>query len=102
MAALACQAKPVRTQVAEEKHDPTTLCPRSSVFQRGQKEKLITENPFCEMRDTSVKSNRERDYFVTHEEAAKVLAACPNSQWKLLFALSRYGGLRCPREHLAL
>jgi integrase len=31
-----------------------------------------------------------------------VLNACPNAQWRLLFALSRYGGLRCPSEHLAL
>ena len=31
-----------------------------------------------------------------------MLDACPDAQWKLLFALSRYGGLRCPSEHLAL
>ena len=24
------------------------------------------------------------------------------SQWRLIFALSRYGGLRCPSEHLGL
>jgi integrase len=71
-------------------------------FNAAKKKKLITENPFSEMRDTSVKSNRERDHFVTREEADKVLAKCPNTQWKLLFSLSRYGGLRCPSEHLAL
>ena len=32
----------------------------------------------------------------------KVLGACPDAEWRLLFALSRYGGLRCPSEHLAL
>ena len=26
----------------------------------------------------------------------------PDIQWRLIFALSRYGGLRCPSEHLAL
>jgi Phage integrase family len=41
-------------------------------------------------------------FFVTREDAAKVLAACPDAQWRLLFALSRYGGLRCPSEHLGL
>jgi len=34
--------------------------------------------------------------------ATKVLEACPDLQWQLLFALSRYGGLRCPSETLAL
>ena len=31
-----------------------------------------------------------------------MLDACPDAQWRLLFALSRYAGLRCPSEHLAL
>lgn len=31
-----------------------------------------------------------------------MLDACPDAQWRLLFARSRYGGLRCPSEHLAL
>jgi integrase len=43
-----------------------------------------------------------RDDFVPREDAAKVLEACPVIQWQLLFALSRYRGLRCPSEYLAL
>jgi len=31
-----------------------------------------------------------------------VLGACPDAQWRLIFALCRYGGLRCPSEVLAL
>ena len=31
-----------------------------------------------------------------------MLEACPDAQWRLLFALSRFGGLRCPSEHLSL
>ncbi|TWT35829.1 Phage integrase family protein [Posidoniimonas corsicana] len=31
-----------------------------------------------------------------------MLKACPDVEWKLIFALSRFGGLRCPSEHLAL
>ena len=54
------------------------------------------------MKGVGVLANREHDYFITREEAAKVLKACPDAQWQLLFALSRYGGLRCPSEHLAL
>ncbi|NOS99424.1 MAG: site-specific integrase [Phycisphaerales bacterium] len=28
--------------------------------------------------------------------------ACPDAEWRLIVALSRYGGLRCPSEHFAL
>jgi integrase len=54
------------------------------------------------MKDCRVNGNRERDYFISPADAQKVLTACPDTQWRLLFALSRYGGLRCPSEHSAL
>lgn len=46
--------------------------------------------------------NEARKFFVTLEAAYKVLEACPDAEWRLIFALSRFGGLRCPSEHLAL
>jgi integrase len=58
-------------------------------------------NPFEGMAIT-VRADKARQFFVTREAATKVLDACPDAQWRLLFALSRYGGLRCPSEHLAL
>jgi integrase len=58
-------------------------------------------NPFEGMAAT-VRADKARQFFVTRDAAAKVLDACPDAQWRLLFALSRYGGLRCPSEHLAL
>ena len=64
--------------------------------------RLIAENPFGDMKGINVQSNRTRDYFVSRDEADAVLKACPDAQWQLLFALSRYGGLRCPSEHLGL
>ena len=30
--------------------------------------------------------------------ATDVLAACPDNEWRLIFSLSRFGGLRCPSE----
>ena len=70
-------------------------------FKAAVRKGLIDRNPFADLK-AAVKGNAERLYFVTREEADKVLEACPNAQWRLLFALSRYGGLRCPSEHLAL
>ncbi|MDA1050110.1 MAG: tyrosine-type recombinase/integrase [Planctomycetota bacterium] len=81
------------------------MCGRARQFFRAAiKRRLIAAdaNPFGEMKGIAVQANKERFYFVSREEAAKVLDACPDSQWRLLFALSRYGGLRCPSEHLAL
>ncbi len=70
-------------------------------FRVAVRRKLISSNPFEDLKAT-VQGNPKRFYFITREEARKVLDACPDTQWRLIFALSRYGGLRCPSEHLAL
>lgn len=62
---------------------------------------LLTMNPFAGKGGT-VRSNRERVRFITRETAERVLAACPDAQWRLIFGLCRYGGLRCPSEVLGL
>ena len=71
-------------------------------FRDALRRRLITENPFADMKNCAVKGNEAKEYFITREEAAAVLGACPDAQWRLLFALSRFGGLRCPSEHLGL
>jgi integrase len=70
-------------------------------FWAAVRRKLISENPFADL-VAAVRRNDKRHYFITRDEAAKVLDACPDAQWRLLFALSRYAGLRCPSEHLGL
>ncbi len=49
-----------------------------------------------------MKANPSRLYFISREEAQAVLDACPDAEWRLLFALARFGGLRVPSEPLAL
>lgn len=71
-------------------------------FRDAMRRRILTESPFAEMQGVAVRSNRARDYFVSRAEATAVLKVCPDTQWQVLFALSRYGGLRCPSEHLAL
>ncbi len=72
-------------------------------FQDALDRELIDANPF-KQRDipTTTGSNQERQAYITHETAKAVLDACPDAEWRLLFALSRFAGLRCPSEHLAL
>ncbi|MCE5276979.1 MAG: tyrosine-type recombinase/integrase [Planctomycetaceae bacterium] len=70
-------------------------------FRAAQRKRLIGDNPF-DGQATVVRENAKRFYYVTETEAQAVLAACPDAQWKLIFALARYGGLRCPSEVLKL
>jgi integrase len=60
-----------------------------------------TTDPF-DGQSTFVRENPKRFHFVTREEAQAVLEACPNVQWRLVFALCRYAGLRCASEIAAL
>jgi integrase len=71
------------------------------LFRAALRKKLILENPFSDVKGPS-EANEARKFFVTKETAFRVLEACPNLEWQLLFALSRFGGLRCPSEHLGL
>ncbi|MCC6322787.1 MAG: tyrosine-type recombinase/integrase, partial [Phycisphaerales bacterium] len=70
-------------------------------FRRGMKWRMVTENPFSEVK-AGVQSNRSRMFFVTREMAEAVLDACPDLEWRVLFVLARYGGLRTPSETLRL
>jgi len=72
-------------------------------LQRAVKAKLIAENPFSDSDlPTSLVVNKSRERFITASEAAAVLQECPSDEWRVIFSLSRYGGLRCPSEHLRL
>jgi hypothetical protein len=78
-------------------------CGRAKQFiEAARKKKIITESPFAGIGDCQVRANKSRDRFVTRGEAQMVLDACHSTQWRLVFALSRYGGLRCPSEHALL
>ncbi len=70
-------------------------------FQDAVNRELIARNPFAGLKGT-VGSNRKRDHFVPRADAEAILAACPDAQWRLMFALARFGGLRVPSELLAL
>ena len=56
-------------------------------------DRLLESNPFKKLK-TGSEVNRDRDHFITREAAAAVLRGCPDEQWRLIFALARFGGLR--------
>lgn len=83
---------------------PTTIHKRLQVargfFRAAIKRRLIASNPFIEVTAKAVIKS-ERFYFVTREEVERLLAVC-DPTWRVIVALCRYGGLRCPSEVLSL
>lgn len=61
----------------------------------------LTENPFRVLKSNG-ESNPDRHEEVDRERSDKLLSLIPSAERKLVFALARYGGLRCPSEVLAL
>ena len=79
------------------------FCGRGKQFFRAAvRKRAITQNPFFDMKNCTVQANRGREFFITQEVAERVLEACPDAEWRLIFALARYAGLRTPSETLAL
>ncbi len=71
------------------------------IFRWAIRRGMATRNPFSELK-AGAQTNSARVVFVDRETIAKVIDAAPNAEWRLLIALSRFGGLRVPSEALAL
>lgn len=74
---------------SDQKLSDNTIRRRSGIakqfFRQAVKQRLIVENPFADLL-AAVRRNEKRCYFISREEAQKVLDACPDAQWRLLFA----------------
>jgi len=69
------------------------------MMRSAQDDKLIEVNPFDGIKiDLSSDSTKNR--FIDGEQAKAILEACPDQEWRVIFALARYAGLRCPSEVL--
>lgn len=80
------------------------LCSRAKQFFRAAlRRRLIRENPFQDMKHLIVgASPKTRIRFIDKADAQKVLAACPDAHWRVIFALARFGGMRVPSEICSL
>ena len=70
-------------------------------FADAVQREIIPRNPF-EGISCTVSGNPERSHFVDRDAIKKVIDACSDYEWRLLIALARFGGLRCPSETLEL
>ncbi len=97
-------AEDFKLYLVGEKLSPTTIHKRLQVarmfFRAARKRKIISANPFADVSAKAViRADRQR--FITREETEQLLAVC-NPTWRMIVALCRYGGMRCPSEVLTL
>lgn len=88
-----------------EKLAPATIGKRvqwcCTFWRDALRRKLIPENVFIDVNQSRA-VNAERKKYIPRETIAAVIDACPDAEWKLLVALSRYLGLRVPSEPFSL
>jgi integrase len=70
-------------------------------FHAARRAGLLPTSPFDGLK-VGAMTNPDRMYFLTREDTDKIIDACPDAEWRLIIALARYGGLRCPSELVAL
>jgi integrase len=71
------------------------------LFARAVDWEMIDKTPLKSLRSGS-QTNKAREFYVSEEVSQRILTACPNAEWRAIFVLARYGGLRCPSEVLRL
>ena len=70
-------------------------------FKRALRKGCVISNPFEDVTGGSER-NAERNAYIDVPTIEKAIAAAPGSEWQLIIAFSRYGGLRCPSETLSI
>jgi integrase len=69
-------------------------------FAAAVEAKVMDKNPFLSTEaPTRV---LERQSYVSEQDAALILSKLPDATWRAIFSLTRWAGLRCPSEVLAL
>jgi integrase len=70
------------------------------LFGFAKRTRLIDANPFAGVSAPSF-IPEGRNYYVSEADARRVIAEC-DPTWRVIVALARFGGLRCPSEVLSL
>lgn len=103
-------AEPVKVKDADGKETTKALASATvakrvrvakAVFAKAVRWGWLASNPFAHLRAGS-QSNPDRAHYVEPKTIRAILAACPDDEWRAIIALSRYAGLRCPSEIVAL
>ena len=96
---------PLNSSPARARLSPPTVAKRLSVakqvFRSAVRWGWLQKSPFDGLRPGS-QANPARAFYVDQPTTSEVLAACPSQEWRVVVALCRYAGLRCPSEVGAL
>ncbi len=94
-----------RAAVVAAGYAPATVAKRvfvaRAIFRRAVRWRLIADSPFDGLY-AGTQKNPARRRFIDVATVAKVIDAAPDARWRLLLALSRFGGLRVPSEAMGL
>ena len=66
------------------------------------KRELIPVNPFNGVKGVQAVVDESRNVYVPRADVQAVMEEAPDAEWRLMIALSRFGGLRLPSEVLSL
>ena len=92
----------LKTNQALGENTARKRCGLSKQFlQAAKRARLIQNNPFEDL-PCSIRENSSKYHIITSQDAQAILNACPDTQWRIIFGLCRWGGLRCPSEVLRL
>lgn len=67
------------------------------IFRDAIDRKLIDVNPFAGIKLPG-QANAARNRYILASDVQKVIDACPDAEWRLIFAMARFAGLRMPSE----
>ena len=94
-----------KTKELVPKYRPSTLHKEIEIarqfFEAAFEDRVIDRNPFAKIK-CSKKPDDSRKRIIPEEVVDACIEAAPNAHWRLIIALARYGGLRCPSEHSQL
>ena len=79
----------------------TYLKQTKACFNWAVKQEWIAKSPLAGIGIGSF-VNKSKDRKISMEEYRRLLDACPCQDWRVIIALARIGGLRCPSEVIAL
>ncbi|HEV3078803.1 MAG TPA: phage integrase SAM-like domain-containing protein, partial [Gemmataceae bacterium] len=94
-----------RNDLRTKGYKPATIATHvkraKQMFQHAVDSELLDRSPFAKLKPGQ-QVDKTREEFITHETVKSVIDAAPDGEWRLIIALARFGGLRCPSEVTAL